>query len=398
MDKNKLMSDFSHVEDIIQQGLKNTAPAIALAVYYKDELVVERAYGYIEPSHPLHHQHLFDLASVTKLYTTTAFLMQTAENIITLDDPVVNIIPEFGTYGLRPIEGGQNPHTLAREPADSDTSQQVDPSQICFRHLLTHTSGLAPWWDLFNRVGPIPLPPGKPDPLPRDQRIANALDIIAKSPFVDVPNHRVRYSDLGLILLGEAVARLDGVSSLDISISRRILAPFELDHTLFNPQHMKLCVPTELDARWRKRRCRGEVHDENACALGGIAGHAGLFGTPRDVAAFGLLWLRALQNHPNQLLLPPTIAKEAVHEQTQGEYRGLGWVLKSPEGSSCGQYFDASSFGHTGFTGTSLWIDPQRNLVIALLTNRVFHGRDADAITTFRPKIHDAVAQWVDAL
>jgi CubicO group peptidase (beta-lactamase class C family) len=101
---------------------------------------------------------LFDLASVTKLHTTTTFLMQVAERRVLLDDPVVKVVPEFGAGGLRPIEGGQNPHTLEREPPAGDTSQRVDPATITFRHLLTHMSGLAPWRDLFANVGPVPPP------------------------------------------------------------------------------------------------------------------------------------------------------------------------------------------------------------------------------------------------
>jgi CubicO group peptidase (beta-lactamase class C family) len=395
-----VLSNYAQVEAVIQQGLENTTPAIALAIYYKSELVCEHAYGYLDPDtklRPTLPTTLFDLASVTKLYTTTVFLMQVAEGKVAVDDSVVSVIPEFGKYGLRPIEGGQNPHTLEREPADADTSQKVDPATITFRQLLTHTSGLAPWRDIFLQVGPVPPLPGESDPLSRSDRMTKALDLIAGFPYIDMPNRSVRYSDLGLIVLGEAVARLDQSATPAEAIQKRILRPFNFTHTTYNPPIPEICAPTEFDLRWRNRRCQGEVHDENACALRGIAGHAGLFGIAREVAAFGQNWLDAVKGQ-GQTWLPTDVAQAAVQEQTNGGYRGLGWVLKSPQGSSAGQHFSAHSFGHTGFTGTSLWIDPHRELAAAVLTNRVYNGRDSDEILRFRPRIHDALCQWVDLL
>lgn len=396
------MGTFAKIDSLLQNALSATAPTIALAVFYRDRLLVERAYGYVDPptrQQPALNSTLFDLASVTKLYTATAFLMQVARRKIRLDDPVVGIIPEFAGDGPRAIEGGQNPHTLEREPValDVDPTQQVDPKRITFRHLLTHTSGLAPWRDLFRNVGPVPFPPGQTDPLPRPERIRKALALIANYSFVDVPDKSVRYSDLGLILLGEAAARLEDQASIADVILSHILIPAELKTTMFNPPDMERCAPTELDQRWRGRRCQGEVHDENACALDGIAGHAGLFSTAREVAEFGRLWLEAVKGRAEEWL-PTQLAREAVQEQTAGNFRGLGWVLKSPAGSSAGNLFSASSFGHTGFTGTSLWIDPERELVTALLTNRVYFGRENERINELRPALHDAVCEWVDAL
>lgn len=395
------MTGFDDVEAVIRRGLDDTAPAIALAVYYRGEFVVERAYGYFDPDthqRPILPSTLFDLASVTKLYTTTAFLMQVADGAVSLDDPVARILPEISEDSLRPIDGGQNPHTLERELPDADTSQQVNPATITFRQLLTHTSGLAPWRDLFANVGPTPPPPGHLDAVSRHERVARALKLIASYPFVDAPGNRVRYSDLGLILLGEAVARLDGVESPDRTIRNRVTAPAGFVMTTFNPPSPARCAATELDLRWRGRRCQGEVHDENARALGGIAGHAGLFGTAAEVAAFGLRWLHAVKGE-NADWLPVDLAREAVRDQTGGECRGLGWALKPASGdSSAGAFFSVASFGHTGYTGTSLWIDPHRELVVAVLTNRVYWGRGEEAIAAFRPALHDAVCRWVDGM
>lgn len=382
------MVSYADVEQIIIDHLDQTAPAISLAVFLHGDLIVERAYGYIDPDtrmRPVLPDTLFDLASVTKLYTTTGFLMQVAKGNVALDDPVVSIIPEFAGDGPRSIEGAQNPHTLEREPAI--TSGSVDPTSITFRQLLTHTSGLPPWRDLFLNLGATPAPPDTADPIMHHERLNKALKLIAGYGFICPPGTAVHYSDLGLILLGTALARLHGYQ-LDETIEGLVER-----NVLYNPDPGD-CVPTEYDERWRKRRVIGEVHDENACALGGIAGHAGLFATAYTVGQLGVRWLEAIDGGSGWLL--PEIANDAVRPHV--EDRGLGWMIRSPEGSSSGQYFSPNSFGHTGFTGTSLWVDPQRSLVVALLTNRVYYGRDAMAIMQFRPQIHDAIIQWVDAL
>lgn len=397
------MSTFENLETVIINGLQTTAPSICIAAYLDGQQIINRAYGYVDPdtqTTPTQPNTLFDLASVTKLYTTTAFLMQVADGKITLDTPVVDILPEFGAIGARPIGPQQNPHTLELIPPDAELANTgpVDPSQITFRHLLTHTSGLAPWRDLFLRTVPTPPPPGEPDPVPHQTRLANAIDLISEMPFADVPGKTVRYSDLGLILTGAAVARIDNADSLAAVISERILSPNAFSSTSFNPNlDGHTIAPTEYDARWRGRRCHGEVHDENACGLGGIAGHAGLFSTADEVARFGLLWLAALKDGG---IIPAKLAAEAISEQavTGLERRGIGWMLRTPGHSSSGDHFSDGSFGHTGFTGTSLWLDPKRSLVVATLTNRVYHGRESDAIFGFRKSIHDAAALYADSL
>lgn len=383
------MSSYDAVESLIQAGLQDTAPAMTLCVYYRGERIVHRAYGYYDPEtkrHPITTESIFDLASVSKLFTTTAFLIQVAEGKTKLDDPVASILPEFAANGERKIAGGQNPHTLERE--ESTKNGTVDPAQVTFRHLLTHTSGLAPWRDLFIQLGDTPPPPDSGKSVDHTSRLQAAINHIAAFDYVDSIGASVNYSDLGLIALGTAVAKMDD-TTLDNVIYRRLNIG-----VTYNPSRINACVPTEDDQRWRKRRCRGEVHDENACALGGIAGHAGLFGTAEQVAQLGNRWLYALDG--NDPSLPQAVAQEAI--KNHKEDRGLGWVLRSPELSSSGQHFSDDSFGHTGFTGTSLWVDPQRQLVVSLMTNRVYFGRDSLVILPFRRKIHDAIALWVDAL
>jgi serine-type D-Ala-D-Ala carboxypeptidase len=391
---------FERVEDVIRNGLTTTAPAIALTVYHHGEQLVNRGYGYIDPEsrmQPLKPETLFDLASLTKLYTVTAFLMQVADSKITLDTSIVDIIPEFGRSGPRPIGETQDPHTLQVLPPMPELMEfsPVEPDHVTFRHLLTHTSGLPPWRNLFQKISPTPPPPpNQPDFMSFTARQAEGIHLISHYPFVDAPGHNVHYSDLGLILLGEAVARLDSQPSVAEVIENRIVGPSQLNRTGFNPRNGRECVPTEYDERWRKRRCQGEVHDENAAALGGVAGHAGLFAAADDVACFGQSWLEALAG---KRWLPQRLAVDAVaeHAVSGAERRGLGWALRTTGVSSSGKYFNPNSIGHTGFTGTSLWIDPQREVVVALLTNRVYHGRDPEAIMAFRPAVHDAIAEWL---
>lgn len=401
---NTAMSNLPAIEAVIQDGLRDTAPAITLAVYRQGERLLHGAYGALDPAADspacVQTDTLFDLASLTKLYTSTAFLLQVSAGKVSLDTPVIAVLPEFGAGGLRSVGPQQDPHTLQLLPPESDDPRLVDPASITFRHLLTHTSGLPPWRDLFLRIGPTPPPPDQPDPLPAADRLARGLALIAETPFAGQPGDAVRYSDLGLILLGAAVARLKGTGSLATAIEALLLHPAGLTETLFNPDPAFWeagIAPTELDLRWRGRRCLGEVHDENACALGGVAGHAGLFATADAVARFGMWWLDALDGRTT---LRRDLAEDAVrlHAETGLERRGLGWMLRTPGYSSSGAHFSAGSFGHTGFTGTSLWIDPERALVVALLTNRVYHGRDADGIIALRKALHDAVALYVDTL
>jgi CubicO group peptidase (beta-lactamase class C family) len=387
--------------------LGRTFPAATLTVIQKGEVRLNAAWGWIDPetrSLPVQPDTLFDLASVTKLFTTSAFLSQVSAGCVRLDDPLVTIIPEFGVSGPRPLDGGQDPHTKVQLPTPEEVrGQTADPARVTFYHLLTHTSGLAPWRDVFNAAGPAPMPPGQRDPLPRQKRWTNALKALCGYPFVGQPGQPglgvVRYSDLGLMLLGEAVSRLqDAPGKLDTVLQTLLFKPLGLESLVYNPllkgRDRSNIAPTEDDPGWRKRRCWGEVHDENACGVGGVAGHAGLFGTARDVAALGQAWL---ERDP-RLKIDPNLMQSATqeHEETGGMRRGLGWMLKAHEDSSAGDLFSPDSYGHTGFTGTSLWIDPRRGLVVACLTNRVYPGRGQEGIHGFRRSLHDLIAKAVD--
>lgn len=388
-------SAFQRLQHFMQASLDDVFPSAALAIIWRDTLILDAAWA--RDGHHTTPDTYFDLASVSKLFTTTAFLLLVSDGVVALDDAIVQVIPEFGAGGLRGVDGGQDPHTRVALPTPAEMlGQQVDPARVTFRHLLTHTSGLPPWRAVFQAAGDLPPPPMEHDPYPVEQRRHNALQAICAYPFVGQPNGVIRYSDIGLMLIGESVARLAGMP-LDKAIRERVTEPLGLSSVTYNPlQHgcsLAQIAPTEEDTLWRGRRCWGEVHDENACGLGGIAGHAGLFAQARDVAAFGQAWLRRDQRFGQ---LP---FAEAVREQARDgdERRGLGWMLKALQKASAGERFSSESFGHTGFTGTSLWIDPQRQLVVSCLTNRVYDGRDTMGIIPFRRTLHDLIADMLDS-
>jgi CubicO group peptidase (beta-lactamase class C family) len=355
------------------------------------------AYGYLDAEtcqKPTQRDRLFDLASVSKLFTATAFMTLVQAGQVTLQTPVPEVLGEL--EGLRPIGPTQDPVTKSLVAADpAFAGREVDTRQVTFWHLLTHTSGLPAWRSVYQVDGDqghrIPLPHEVP-PEKRAKRIA----AIHTYDFAYPPEQRLVYSDLGLILLGEAIARLSGMS-LDRYVQCSVLQPLGLTHTTYNPLAHGIpptkIVPTEQCA-WRKRRCIGEVHDENAASLGGVAGHAGLFSTAWEVAVLGQTYLNG-GHYGGTRILSPELVDQMTQLQAnwQDTPRGLGWMLRSQSGSSSGRWFSPHSYGHTGFTGTSLWIDPERALIVVLLTNRVYNGRDPTGIAHVRPLLHDAIVE-----
>lgn len=384
------------LRDVMSTYCGEVFPCATVAVFHHGELLMDAAWGWIDPEikRPVSSTaHRYDLASVTKLFTTTAFLALVSKGVVTLDTPVVQVIPEFGHESPRPIDGGQNPHTREMQAPDpAFAGQMVNPAQVTFRHLLTHTSGLAPWRAIFAAAGSPPPPPDIPDLIGRQRRWARGLEAICSAPFVGQPDGIVRYSDLGLMLLGEAVARLHSTSAkLEDAIRHLVLAPLGISDLNFNPVAQGVprgeIAPTEFDALWRKRRVWGEVHDENACGVGGVAGHAGLFGTARSIASFGQAWL---ENPARAFQIDVGLAEDAKREHavTGGNRRGLGFQLRGLEDPAATLQSSERTYGHTGFTGTSLWIDPEARLVVACLTNYVYMGREKEGLHEFRKALH----------
>lgn len=396
--------DLGNAYTILQDAIGIVTPAAQFVVRWRGDVVCSEAFGWLDPetrSRPTQRDTLFDMASVSKLFTVTAFMTLVEEGRVALDVPVSAVLPEFGE--LRPIQPYEDPlspgqyvtvhsetstdRTEIAESAPLKSAQSVELSCVTFRNLLTHTSGLPAWRPLYREPS------------------ADAARQMALNTFFSYPTGaQVVYSDIGLILLGMAVEWLTG-QLLDAAVRGRVTAPLELQNTRYLPvssaesvQSVENVAPTEFCA-WRNRRIVGAVHDENAYRLGGVAGHAGVFSTAEDIAAFGQTFLDrpAGQRRGFPLLLSSTVdAMTRCYTDGIGTRRGLGFALwlDDPEASS--NPFSQSAFGHTGFTGTCLWMDPERDLVVALLTNEVYNGRQNRGIAGLRVAVHRAIVEAIN--
>ena len=380
--------DLSHAEATVQEALGRVFPAAQVELRHHGEVILSRAYGWLDPEtqqQPTQLDTLFDMASVTKLFVVTVFMELIEEGKVALDQPVRTILPEFD--GPRPIRAYDDPlRPGALVEIVPPTLETADAGRVTFRNLLAHNSGLPAWRPLYKEG----TPPA-------------AKQVALTSYFSYPTGARAIYSDIGLILLGLSIERLTGLS-LDLAVMQRVSKPLDLTHTGYLPlsgartenrtlpSEIINIAPTEVCA-WRNRRIVGEVHDENAAGLDGVAGHAGLFSTAPDTAALGQMYLE--RGEP--LLHGETVAEMTRLQAQDGTTRrGLGFALWCSDPEASGNPFSQRAFGHTGFTGTSLWIDPQRRLVVACLTNRVYYGRNADGIIKFRVALHHAIVKAID--
>lgn len=284
---------------------------------------------------------VFDLASLTKLATTTLLLSFVRERQLRLDTPLRELVPDF--------RGGRK-------------------DEVTLFHVLTHTGGLKWWLPLYEEA----------------RSIEEAVWRAAQEPLAQDLG-TFTYSDLGYIMLTAGLATAGG-GPFDALMQDRVIEPLEAETLSYFPREPLRCAATELDTTFGRGRIRGSVHDENAHAMGGIAGQAGLFGTASDVAALG----RAFRDGA---VIGNDLAELARSEQVRGDdvRRGLGIALHTPNGPLA--RWNVDSFFHTGFTGTSLRADPTAGLTVVLLTNRVYFGRtNNDAMYQFRVAVHEAAA------
>ncbi|MBX3014999.1 MAG: serine hydrolase [Caldilineaceae bacterium] len=371
------MNDFTRLEQLLTAAVPRLCPAAQVVIQQEGQVIFAGAYGWLDPAEQRQATTpttLFDLASVTKLFVATSFMRLVEAGQVALDQPVVTVLPAFG--GERPIAAYEDPLHWGEMVRISDATTAVDAGQVTFRQLLTHTAGLPAWRPLFQQT---------------DRAAAQAM---ALSTFFAYPiGTQVVYSDIGLILLGMAVETLTGQSLAD-AVTALILQPLGLRQTRYLPVGTATCDPTQVapteQCQWRGRRVVAEVHDENAAKLGGVSGHAGLFSTAAEVARFGHCFL----DGGAPLLQPATVAAMRQVQIEAGPLRrGLGFLLWSPDPEASSNPFSQQAFGHTGFTGTSLWIDPTRALVVACLTNEVYYGRVNRQIGPLRVAIHQAIVQ-----
>jgi len=317
---------------------------------------------------PMARETIFDLASLTKvLATTSAVMLLVEQGALSLDDPVAKVLPHFG---------------------------EKDKERVTLRHLLTHSSGLHPWRGFHETL------------LERERKKGEhwigtkaahdwILESICRSALVHEPASAAVYGDLDFIVLGAVVEAVSG-RPLDQFCAERIFGPLGMTETRFLRE-----PPAEAERRrfaatencpWRGRIVWGEVHDPNAAAMGGVAGHAGLFAPADDVMRFGIALLDAW--HGRSDTLPQARVREFAARQNlpPGSDWALGWDTPTAGGSSSGQYFSPQSIGHLGFTGTSLWIDFAAEAVVVMLTNRI-HLVAKKSKFTLRAEIHDLLRE-----
>jgi serine-type D-Ala-D-Ala carboxypeptidase len=345
---------FSRAFNILAGALEEKAfPGAATAITHSGKLVALKALGqftFDATSAAVEAESIFDLASLTKVVATTTMAMILYERgFLDLEMPIVRVLPEFR---------GDDPRRR----------------EITFRQLLAHSSGLPAYERLFLRTKS------------RDELVREAFAV----PLKPHPETHAEYSDVGFILLGVALERI-GSESLDRFCQREIFGPLAMSQTAFNPPEVSKTrtLPTANDQTFRKRIIQGEAQDENASVMGGVAAHAGLFSTASEVAMFA----NALVNGGAPLVRPETVGLFTQRQSSPtGTSRALGWDTPSTPSQS-GKYFSRLSYGHLGYTGTSLWIDPERNVSVTLLTNRTWPDCNNQAIKEIRPAFHDAVME-----
>ena len=342
--------------DLLRKAIAERAfPAASVAVTCAGKLVCLKAFGHFtyEADTPeTTTDSIFDLASLTKVVATTAMAMLLYERgLLDLEMPVVSLLPEFKT---------------------DDPRRQ----QVAIRMLLDHSSGLPAYEKLFLRAKD------------RDALISAALT----APLDRAPGAKAEYSDIGFMVLGFALERL-AEDALDHFCRQEVFGPLGMSHTTFDPPShwWALIPPTADDRTFRERIVQGEVQDENASVMEGVAGHAGLFATAEDLAIFA----QAMLEGGRPILRPETLALFTRRQSSPGGSHALGWDTPSSPSQS-GKYFSSRSFGHLGYTGTSLWIDPDRQLCVALLTNRTWPDCANQAIRQVRPAFHDAIIEALE--
>jgi len=353
---------FARAFAILRDAVEEQAfPGAALAVGYQGKLTASHGFGrftYDSDAPPITRETVFDIASVTKAVAATTMAMILFERgWLKLEAPVAQLLPEF--VSLSP------PHQRPKREA------------VTVRMLLAHSSGLPAYEKLFEYAHD------------RKQLLRAAMT----TPLASAPGTRADYSDIGFILLGEILERIAG-EPLDQFAQREIFDRLGMARTWFIPplELRQQIPPTEDDRTFRKRIIQGEVNDENAWVMGGISGHAGVFASAPDLALFA----ECLLNGGTPLLKPATTALFTRREESpHGTSRALGWDTPS-QPSSSGTQFSASSYGHLGFTGTSLWIDPKRHLSVTLLTNRTWPDRRSQRIKEIRPLVHDAIVEAIE--
>jgi serine-type D-Ala-D-Ala carboxypeptidase len=352
---------FAAAYQVLDEAIRSRAfPGCAFGVLAGDQTLLEDALGHLtyeRQALPVTPGTVFDLASLTKVVSTTALAMLLYQHgRLDLDLRLGAILPEF----------------VSRRPAN-DAARN-----ITIRHLLAHNSGLPGYVEFF-----------------RTARTAEALlEACLALELEALPGTRAEYSDPGFILLGRALEAVQG-EDLAVWSARAIFRPLKMSATGFcpSPAERPLIPPTEQDSTLRRQRIQGQVQDENAWVLGGVAGHAGLFSSVGDLLGFSRAILGSSAEGSIVKLFHPRIVEMFAERQgPPASSRALGWDTPSPP-SSTGRFFSAHSIGHLGYSGCSLWMDLETQIAVVLLTNRTWPNRKSQLIRQVRPAFHDAIRE-----
>lgn len=364
--------DYSSVDSLVLKGIENRYfPGAQLLIGTKDEILYFKSYGYFtyeNDSKAVDNNSMFDIASLTKVTATTPAIMLLFDlGKLKLEDKVIEYIPEFNNNGKE---------------------------NITVQNLLLHNSGLKDWLPFYKYCK------NKDELLKTIYKIS--LDYKTGNKFV--------YSDLNFILLGVIVERITG-KSLDEFCKEYIFTPNEMSSTMFNPpdEMRSDILPTEKDEYWRKRQIQGEVHDESAAVMGGVSGNAGLFSNAKDLYKYTRTLLTKSYETKSTVkpLKDPVLFNKSTIDLFTTKFtitgyentRAFGWDTKPLPTNSrppCGEVISDNCFGHTGYTGTSIWCDKDKNIIIIFLTNRIYPSRNNNGIKEIRPELHNKILQLIN--
>ncbi len=348
--------DFSPVDSLMNEAMEHKIfPGAQLLVAKEGKVILNKCYGhftYDKNSPKVNHNTLYDLASLTKpVATTTAAMILFEKGKLKLQDKAVKFLPEFDNRGK---------------------------DEITIEQLLLHTSGLRAGRKFYKKYSSR----------------KEVIQAIMNEPLENKPGEKFVYSDLGMIVLQLIIEKISG-EPLDKFIYDELFSKLNLSAITYNPSLpvKKFCAPTEVDDYWRYETVQGDVHDETAALLGGVSGNAGLFSNSHDLAVIVQMLLDGGVYKGKRILKKETIE---LFTSRKANDRAYGWDTKSLTGyTSAGKFFSENSFGHTGFTGTSIWVDKEKQFFVILLTNRVYPTRKNRQHIRFRPKLHDAVYKCV---
>jgi CubicO group peptidase (beta-lactamase class C family) len=357
------LSKMKEVDQLMQQAIaEKIFPGGVLLVSKEGKTVFFNAYGlaHLMGRIPVARETIFDLASLTKpLATTLAVMRLVQHNQINLEQHLGQLLPEF---------------------------EHTDKAVIKLKHLLYHNSGLPDYRPYFRALDGIAM----------ESRRETLRKQLVHEPRINPIGKTVLYSDLGFMILAWIVEHV-AQRRLDHFVADEIYQPLKISHLFFmahNTEEKRGAVAATENCPWRRKILEGQVHDENAYAVGGIEGHAGLFGNAGDINRLLVELLFAYHGRTTGGLFEKDLTRQ-FFKRLPGTDKALGFDTPSLTGSSCGRRFSQNSVGHLGFTGTSFWMDLERSVVVILLTNRVHLTRDNEAIKEFRPQLHDMVMNAV---